>query len=228
MTWRVMPAISAGSPRSRCWSPGLNQFQHFWALADCGCAGIGDEEAVLLGERVHPRAGGEVVGRLGAAVQHDDQRHRPRRDRCWGRRACSRGCRPRWRRSRSRNCAPSGSGSAGRAVAALVSPPRPCARPPWLIWSRKPRSASGICGIAAAVPGHRRASRPHRRRTRRRQRPAPTPRPSRDRRRRCAAGVRPAGAPRVARSGRRRCRPAPRRGTGAAAARWPRRAGLRG
>ena len=31
---------------------------------------------MLLGERVHARAGGEVVGRLGAAVQHDDQRHR--------------------------------------------------------------------------------------------------------------------------------------------------------
>jgi hypothetical protein len=37
---------------------------------------IGDQAAVLLGERVHPRAGGEVVGRLGAAVQHDDQRRR--------------------------------------------------------------------------------------------------------------------------------------------------------
>ena len=31
---------------------------------------------MLLGQRVHARAGGEVVGRLGAAVQHDDQRHR--------------------------------------------------------------------------------------------------------------------------------------------------------
>ena len=31
---------------------------------------------MLLGERVHPRAGGEVVGRLGATVQHDDQGNR--------------------------------------------------------------------------------------------------------------------------------------------------------
>ena len=74
-----MPAISEGSPRPRCWSPGLNQFQHFEALADGGLRRIGDEAAVLLGERVHARAGGEVVGRLGAAVQHDDQRDRLRR-----------------------------------------------------------------------------------------------------------------------------------------------------
>ena len=37
---------------------------------------IDDETGVLFGERVHARAGGEVVGRLGAAVQHDDQRQR--------------------------------------------------------------------------------------------------------------------------------------------------------
>ena len=35
--------------------------------------GIGDEEAMLLGEVVHPRSGREVVGGLGAAVQHHDQ-----------------------------------------------------------------------------------------------------------------------------------------------------------
>ena len=29
---------------------------------------------MLLGERVHPRPGREVVRRLGAAMQHDDQR----------------------------------------------------------------------------------------------------------------------------------------------------------
>ena len=38
-----------------------------------GLGRIGDQAGVLLGEHVHPRAGGEVVGRLGAAVQHDDQ-----------------------------------------------------------------------------------------------------------------------------------------------------------
>ena len=39
MICRVMPAISDGSPWSRLWSLGLNQFQHFWALAEDGCAG---------------------------------------------------------------------------------------------------------------------------------------------------------------------------------------------
>ena len=29
MTWRVMSASRPGSPPSRCWSPGANQFQHF-------------------------------------------------------------------------------------------------------------------------------------------------------------------------------------------------------
>ncbi len=35
---------------------------------------IGDAEAALLGEPVHARADREVVGPLGATVQHDDQR----------------------------------------------------------------------------------------------------------------------------------------------------------
>ena len=48
----------------------------FLRIGSLGLAGIDDQAAMLLGERVHPRAGGEVVGRLGAAVQHDDQRHR--------------------------------------------------------------------------------------------------------------------------------------------------------
>ena len=48
----------------------------FLHVRRAGLAGIGHEAGVLLGRQVHPRAGGEVVGRLGAAVQHDDQRHR--------------------------------------------------------------------------------------------------------------------------------------------------------
>lgn len=36
---RVMPAISEGSPLPRCWSPWLNQFQHFETLAEPACAG---------------------------------------------------------------------------------------------------------------------------------------------------------------------------------------------
>jgi hypothetical protein len=38
--------------------------------------GIGDDEAALLGEPVHARADGEIVGVLRAAVEHDDQRKR--------------------------------------------------------------------------------------------------------------------------------------------------------
>jgi hypothetical protein len=38
--------------------------------------GIGDEQPVLLGQRVHPRASGEILRRLGAAMQHDQQRPR--------------------------------------------------------------------------------------------------------------------------------------------------------
>ena len=34
---------------------------------------VGHQAAMLLGQQVHARAGGEVVGRLGAAVQHDHQ-----------------------------------------------------------------------------------------------------------------------------------------------------------
>ena len=47
------------------------------ALGDVGrgrLGRVGDQAAMLLGQHVHPRAGGEVVGRLGAAVQHDHQR----------------------------------------------------------------------------------------------------------------------------------------------------------
>ena len=38
-------------------------------------ARIGHEEDLLLGECVHPGSGGDVVGALGAAVEHDDQGH---------------------------------------------------------------------------------------------------------------------------------------------------------
>src|SRR6059036_3958105 len=36
-----------------------------------------DHEAILfLSDKVHPRAGGEIIRRLGTAVKHDDQRKR--------------------------------------------------------------------------------------------------------------------------------------------------------
>ena len=39
ITCRTMPAIRAGSPPSRCWSPGSYQFQHRCMLAERGCSG---------------------------------------------------------------------------------------------------------------------------------------------------------------------------------------------
>ena len=39
MICRVIPAMSEGSPWSRRWSCGLNQFQHFDEFADGVCPG---------------------------------------------------------------------------------------------------------------------------------------------------------------------------------------------
>ena len=39
ITSHVMPAMSDGSPRPRCWSAAWNQFQHFDMLAFWACAG---------------------------------------------------------------------------------------------------------------------------------------------------------------------------------------------
>jgi hypothetical protein len=41
-----------------------------------GLLGIDDEEAAALGQLVHARAGREIFGVLGAAVEHDQQRQR--------------------------------------------------------------------------------------------------------------------------------------------------------
>src|SRR5215207_11737577 len=46
------------------------------AVGGGGLRGIGYEEGVYLGERVHAGARGEIVGILGTAVEHDDQWHR--------------------------------------------------------------------------------------------------------------------------------------------------------
>jgi hypothetical protein len=45
--------------------------------------GINDREAVLIGQEVHARAHCELVDRLLATVQHDDERHRPAHSRRW-------------------------------------------------------------------------------------------------------------------------------------------------
>ena len=41
-----------------------------------GLCGIDHEAGLFFGDQVHARPGGEIVRRLGAAVQHDDQRER--------------------------------------------------------------------------------------------------------------------------------------------------------
>ena len=38
-----------------------------------GLSRIGHEAILLLSDKVHPRAGGEIIRRLGTAVKHDDQ-----------------------------------------------------------------------------------------------------------------------------------------------------------
>ena len=49
--------IGEGSPRSRCWSPALNQFQHFEQFAEAGCSGYviaGITREVLRDHRLDP------------------------------------------------------------------------------------------------------------------------------------------------------------------------------
>ena len=76
MTWRVMPAMIAGSPAPARWCARVEPVPVAAAVGRGGLLRVGDEEGVLLGELVHPGAGGEVGGVLLAAVQHDDQRYR--------------------------------------------------------------------------------------------------------------------------------------------------------
>src|SRR4051794_17742864 len=55
---------------------GVEPVPAFIGIGRRGLSRVGDETAMLLGKRIHAGAGGEVVGRLGTAVQHHDQRHR--------------------------------------------------------------------------------------------------------------------------------------------------------
>src|SRR5215216_1278603 len=71
-TCLVMPAMSDGSPRPRCWG-GLESVPALLRVGVASLRGIRNEERVLLGELVHARAGSEVVRTLGATMEHDDQ-----------------------------------------------------------------------------------------------------------------------------------------------------------
>ena len=46
----------------------------FCLIGSAGLLRIGHKAVLLFRQEVHPGAGGEIVGRLGAAVKHDDQR----------------------------------------------------------------------------------------------------------------------------------------------------------
>ena len=124
------------------------------ALGDVGrgrLGRVGDQAAMLLGQLVHARAGGEVVGRLGAAVQHDHQRqclpvigagHVELVGAAAGLVAVRSGKKPGAVRQDS-----------GVGVASPVSPPSPASRPLPLKRSRKLRSASGMADWAVtAIP----------------------------------------------------------------------------
>ena len=112
----------------------------FRGVGGGGLGRIGDQAGVLLGERVHPRACGEVVGdwvqpcsmtTRGTAC-HDSR---------WGRRACSAAAGPVAVRSCQKPSAVRN--DVGVRRRAPRRPPMPGSAP---ILSRKLRSASGICG----------------------------------------------------------------------------------
>ena len=112
---------------------------------------------MLLRQQVHARAGGEVVGRLGAAVQHHHQRQGLPVEAARARTACRRGCRPGWRRIRPGTWRPP-AGRSGVGVASPLSPSGPGPGP--LAWKRstwrarrRKRSIGGASGMAAWAGG---------------------------------------------------------------------------
>jgi hypothetical protein len=52
---------------------GAEPIPAFLGIGRTRLLGVGDEEALLFGQLVHPRAGGKILGRLGAAMQHHHQ-----------------------------------------------------------------------------------------------------------------------------------------------------------
>ena len=74
ITARARPARIAGSPSLRRLVGALEPVPAGRRIGARRLLRIGDDEAELVGERVHPRSDGEIVRLLGAAVQHDDQR----------------------------------------------------------------------------------------------------------------------------------------------------------
>ena len=67
----------AGSPDPRFWWRRSNQFQQPVGVGAPRLVRIGDDEAELVGEVVHPRSKREVLRILGAAMQHEHERELP-------------------------------------------------------------------------------------------------------------------------------------------------------
>jgi hypothetical protein len=68
-----MPAIIEGSPPPRRWSPVRNQFPALRLVGSARLLGIHHEAILFFRSEVHPGAGGEIVRRLRATMEHDDQ-----------------------------------------------------------------------------------------------------------------------------------------------------------
>ena len=165
-----MPAISAGSPAPRRWSAGREPVPALVRIGARRLRRVQHEEAALLGQLVHARAGGEVVGVLRAAVQHDDERQRPGREagrleqlegarparggeRAGDEAGALRGAAPALVARRLRRPLGSGRGGAGSGGVAATSRTRPSRTT-----SRRPSAAAagaGCGGRAAAVPATR-------------------------------------------------------------------------
>ena len=71
-----MPAISEGSPASRCWSAAAKPVPAFRRVGVAALRRIDHQAVLFFCDEVHPGAGGEIVRRLGAAVKHNHQRKR--------------------------------------------------------------------------------------------------------------------------------------------------------
>ena len=73
MTWRVMPAISEGSPAVPLLVARAKPVPAFRLVGSAGLLRIDHEAIPLFRQEIHPGAGREIVRRLGATVKHDHQ-----------------------------------------------------------------------------------------------------------------------------------------------------------
>ena len=69
-----MPAMSDGSPRSRCWSRALKPIPTLLRIRRNRLFGVSDEERPFFCQLVHARARRKIFSRLRATMHHYDQR----------------------------------------------------------------------------------------------------------------------------------------------------------